>query len=58
MDPDFHQIIFSQPRLRLGLVLYSGYHPCPWAITIYYVCHDVADVSLHVYLLCRMAVGN
>ena len=36
MDSDFCRNIITQPWLRLGLVLYSGYRPPPWAITATY----------------------
>ena len=37
MDSDFRQNIITWPRLRLGLVLYSGYHPSPWGVTLTYI---------------------
>ena len=36
MDSDFCQNIITRPWLCLGLVLYSGYRPHPWAITTTY----------------------
>ena len=37
MVSDFRQNIINQPRLRLGLILYSGESPLPWAITTTYI---------------------
>ena len=37
MDLDFRQNIITQPWLCLSLVLYSGYHLCPWALTTTYI---------------------
>ena len=61
MDLDFCQDIITQPQLRLGLILYSGYRPHPWAITTTYTLNPVGlnfdrGVSLSILTECMIAI--
>ena len=51
MDSDFYQNIIAWSQLHFGLILYSGYRPCAWAIlnTYIYICVCVC-VCVYMYL--------